>query len=222
VQSPDGTQRTVELARGTRPPEPPRPAEIAELEPGSWYVDLGRIDQADFDAHLEQLAAAKGIVYDLRGYPTIWTDPLAHLIDAPIACARWCVPVPLLPDRANLSFAESQWSVEPKTPRFRAKVAFLTDGRAISAAETYLGLVEHHKLAPIVGEATAGTNGNVNPLQLPGGYQVMWTGMKVLKQDGARHHGVGILPTHPCKRTIAGIAAGRDEQLERALELVRE
>jgi C-terminal processing protease CtpA/Prc len=45
--------------------------------------------------------------------------------------------------------------------------------------------------------------------------------MKVLKQDGSRHHGVGIQPTVPCSRTKAGVAAGRDEQLERALAIVR-
>lgn len=99
-------------------------------------------------------------------------------------------------------------------------MAFLTDGRAISYAETYLGIVEHYRLAEIVGGPTAGTNGNINPFQLPGGYGVVWTGMKVLKHDGSRHHGVGILPTVPAEPTRAGIAAGRDEILERALKVV--
>ena len=99
---------------------------------------------------------------------------------------------------------------------------FITDGRAISYAETCMGIVEHYGLGKIVGGPTAGTNGNVNPFGLPGGYSVMWTGMKVLKHDGSQHHGVGILPTHPVARTIAGIAAGRDEMLIRALALAKE
>ena len=97
---------------------------------------------------------------------------------------------------------------------------FLTDGRAISYGETCLGIIEHYKLAAIVGSPTAGTNGNVNPFTLPGGYRVFWTGMKVLKHDGSRHHGVGIQPTVPVARTIKGVAQGRDEVLERALEVV--
>jgi C-terminal processing protease CtpA/Prc len=72
-----------------------------------------------------------------------------------------------------------------------------------------------------VGETTAGANGNVNPFQLPGGYRVTWTGMKVLKHDDSPHHLVGIAPTVPCTRTLAGVRAGRDEQLEKALEVVR-
>ena len=46
------------------------------------------------------------------------------------------------------------------------------------------------------------------------------TGMKVLKHDGSRHHGIGILPTVPIAPTIAGIAAGHDELLEKAIEVV--
>ena len=44
--------------------------------------------------------------------------------------------------------------------------------------------------------------------------------MKVLKHDGSRHHGVGIAPTVPVSRSIAGVAAGRDELLEKALAVV--
>jgi C-terminal processing protease CtpA/Prc len=75
-------------------------------------------------------------------------------------------------------------------------------------------------LAAIVGSPTAGTNGNINPFTLPEGYRVVWTGMKVLKHDGSRHHGVGIQPTVPVARTIRGVAQGKDEVPERALAIV--
>lgn len=42
--------------------------------------------------------------------------------------------------------------------------------------------------------------------------------MKVLKHDGSRHHGVGIQPDLVVKPTRAGVATGRDELLERAIE----
>jgi C-terminal processing protease CtpA/Prc len=147
--------------------------------------------------------------------------PLAHLTSVPIDSPQWLVPTPRYPDRKDLTFAKSGWKVQPIEPRFTAKVAFLTDGRAVSAAETYMGIVDFYKLGTIVGEPTAGTNGNVNPFTLPGGYTITWTGMKVLRQDGSRHHGVGIQPNVSCSRTIAGIAAGRDEQLEKAIEIVK-
>lgn len=53
-----------------------------------------------------------------------------------------------------------------------------------------------------------------------GGYTVNWTGVPVLKRDGTPHHGVGVIPTVPVSPTVAGIHAGRDEVLERAISLV--
>ncbi len=97
----------------------------------------------------------------------------------------------------------------------------MTNGGAISYAESTMGIVEYYKLGEIVGSATAGTNGNVNPVALPGGYTITWTGMKVLKQDGSRHHGVGIQPTIPVSRTQAGVAAGKDEVLERGIAVLK-
>ena len=112
--------------------------------------------------------------------------------------------------------------MQPVQPHLSAEIAFLTDGRAISYAETILGIVEHYKLGEIVGGTTAGTNGNVNPFTLPGDYRVSWTGMRVLKHDGSQHHGVGITPTVPIEPTPAGIAAGRDEVLDKAVEVLLE
>jgi hypothetical protein len=34
-------------------------------------------------------------------------------------------------------------------------------------------------------------------VELPGKYRLIWTGMKVLKQDGSLRHGVAIQPTVP-------------------------
>jgi C-terminal processing protease CtpA/Prc len=195
----------------------PRPPAVHEIKPGIFYLDLDRIKDAEFQAALPKLEKAGGIVFDLRGYPKVSPTTIGHLIDKPVTCAQWHIPIVFYPDRERMTFHFSNWPVTPAAPRFKAKVAFLTDGRAISYAETYLGIIEHYKLAEIVGEPTAGTNGNVNPFSLPGGYHVMWTGMKVLKHDGSRHHGVGIQPTVPVSPTIRGVAEGRDEQLERAI-----
>jgi C-terminal processing protease CtpA/Prc len=198
-----------------------RPAKVDEIKPGIVYVDLGRITTKDFNDAVPKLAKAKGIIFDLRGYPArVSTDPIAHLTDKPVTSAQWHVPVVVYPDRKDMTFKTSDWKVKPQEPRFEAKIAFMTDGQAISYAEIYLGIIEHYKLAAIVGGPTAGTNGNINPFTLPGGYRVIWTGMKVLKQDGARHHGIGIQPTVPATRTIRGVVEGKDEVLERAIEVV--
>ncbi len=220
-----GPERAVTLRRIERgkesDAEETRPEPIATLEPGIMYIDYERATMDDIRAAAAELAKARGIVIDARGYPRNGWVAIEHLIDRPVDSARWLVPIQTRPDRLEMKMSFSNWSLSPKAPRFRGKIAFLIDGRAISAAETYLGIVEHYKLGAIVGEATAGTNGNINPFTAPGGYTMWWTGMRVLKHDGSQHHGIGILPTIPAARTIAGVAAGRDELLERGIEAVR-
>ncbi len=202
--------------------ESSRPEQVEEIESGIWYLDLGRLEDTELEAVLPSLAEAKGLVLDMRGYPK---GPgiaiLAHLADSTLTCAQWHIPLIHRPDRERMEFSFSNWPVPPRTPHIDAPCAFIIDGQAISYAETCMGIVEHYRLGAIVGSPTAGTNGNVNRIDLPGGYHISWTGMKVLKHDGSRHHGVGILPTVPVERTIAGVRAGRDELMEAALAVVR-
>ena len=226
ARHPGGTAFTASLTRSLPPSgngslEESRPEKIAELKPGIFYVDISRIEAADLKAALDRLAGAKGIVFDLRGYPTSASMAvISHLTDRPVSSARWNVPVITRPDRQGWQWEVSSTLVQPQAPRFKAKTAFLTDGRAISFAETYMAIIENYRLAEIVGAPTAGTNGNINPFTVPGGYRLVWTGMKVLKHDGSRHHGVGIQPTVPISPTLKGVAAGRDEVLEKGIEVV--
>lgn len=220
-----GKRHRVTLKRDLSPMDlaEPRPEKIKEMEPGILYVDLNTISNDDWNKALPQLSTARGIVFDMRGYPSkLSPDFLSYLSEKSLTSAQWHIPNVAFPDRKELQFERGgEWNLPPKTPYLAAKKAFITDGRAISYAESCMGIVEHYKLGEIVGGATAGTNGNINFFTLPGGYRLFWTGMKVLKHDGSQHHGVGIRPTIPASRTLAGAAAGRDELLERAIQAVK-
>jgi C-terminal processing protease CtpA/Prc len=220
----DGVTRDVAVALVAPASEivEKRPASGDEIAPGIRYVNLDKANQEQWTKILPDLAAAKAVVCDMRGYPNFTLIvPLAHFTKSVLKSARWNVPNVARPDREETTFYPASWRVQPLEP-YVHNVVFLTDGRAVSAAETFMGIVEAHKLGPIVGSPTAGTNGNVNPFTLPGGYIMWWTGMKVLKHDGSRHHGIGIRPTVPATRTLAGVAAGRDEVLEKGIEVARQ
>jgi hypothetical protein len=225
VRGPDGSVRTVKV--GCSGPKADaalrRPAKVHEIKPGIWYVDATRLTWPDFDAALPSLAKAKGLVFDMRGYPS--GDPaewLVHLSPKNLQSAFFNIPRMHRPDRTVVEWdGTGRWNLESRQPQFTANRVFLTDGSAISYAESVMGIVEACRLGEIVGEPTAGTNGNINSIELPLGYTLWFTGMKVLKHDGTQHHGIGIKPTVPVARTIHGVREGRDEQLERALDLVR-
>ena len=199
----------------------PRPAPVTWLPAGAWYFDLTRIDDARLTEALAMVQPDQAVIFDMRGYPGgVNAAFLGHLSGSPISTPPFRIPVDVLPEARARTWEQVGWSVSPKTPRFTGPVAFLTDARAISYAETLLAMVAGNGLGEIVGSPTAGTNGNINPFSVPGGYVIRWTGMKVVNHDGSPLHGHGIIPTIPASRTIAGIRAGRDEVLERALERV--
>ncbi len=202
--------------------EDKRSQNYSEIRPGIVYVNIAQIDSAELKTHLQQLAKAKGVVCDLRGYPTGGAiDLLPYLADKPFTSAHWNIPVYTLPDQAQVTYRRSRWPLTaPAEPHIKGKVAFLTDGRAISYADSYLGIVEAYKLAEIVGSPTAGTNGNINYFDLPGHYRLVFTGMQVIRHDDKPHQGHGIEPTIPSQPSLKGIAEGRDEVLEKALEVV--
>ncbi len=193
---------------------------VDELEPGVFYVDLRRISRQAFDAAIEQLAQARGVIFDLRGYPAFHGPVVNQLLSsAQIETPQFLVRVAMAPDYANVE--NRAYTIPPLAPRFQGRIAFLSDARAMSQPETILAMAAHHRLGAIVGEPTAGANGNITHLLTLTGHGVSFTGMEVRNHDGSRFHGVGVAPTHPVSPTIAGVRAGRDEQLEAALELVR-
>lgn len=194
-----------------------------EIEEGYYYCNLERLSKEQFEGNLKELARAKGVVFDLRGYPKIHKQFLCHLIDEPVKSAYFKTPIVYYPDREEpIAYETTRWNLQPEKPRIRGKKAFLTDGSAMSYAESLLAIVKHYGLGTIIGTPTAGTNGNVNGFRAPGGYGISFTGMLVLQHDGSPHHLIGIKPDIYMEPTIEGIRQGRDELLEKAIAVVKE
>ncbi|TDL52889.1 hypothetical protein E2R60_16880 [Paenibacillus dendritiformis] len=198
-----------------------RPDSIDKVADDIYYVNLSNITMDMFKERLHELEKAKGIIFDMRGYPNnVNHNVLSYLTDAPVQLPQYHVPISVYPDQEKAGFRLEQVSIEPAQPKLKGKMVFLTYGRAISQAEWILGVVEHYGLGDIVGETTAGANGDINLMELPGGYFVPWTQIKLLKHDGSQHHLIGIQPTIPVKRTIKELREGRDIYMEKAIEVI--
>ena len=194
---------------------------IQELKDNIYYVDLDQVKLKEFAAMIDKLANARGVIFDARGYVAFENrNILGYLVDEPIQTPIWHFPEVIYPDREKIHYKDHFGKVMPKTPKIRGKAVFFVHGYTISASETFIGMVEHYRLGEIVGQRTAGTNGNINAFRLPGGYTVFWTGLRVLKQDHSQHHLIGIAPTVPVERTLKGVKQGKDEFLEKAIEII--
>lgn len=224
VREATGEARSVTLTR--QPPvqsgsfQKLRPETVAEIAPDIFYIDLSRISQAEMDRALVRVADAKGLVFDLRGYPKVDRSWLARLTDQTIRSPMFLRPEFTGPDGQARFDDDGPWIIDPVEPRLTQNVVFLTNASAISYAESMLGTVKANGLGTIVGSPTAGANGNASDVSLPGGYTLRYTGMKVLNRDGSQHHNIGVLPDVTVLPSREGVAAGRDEVLEAGLALV--
>ncbi|MFE8700068.1 S41 family peptidase [Cytobacillus sp. FJAT-54145] len=201
------------------------PTEVfREIEDGIFYIDMTKASGGLVEENIQELASAKGIIFDFRGYVAEYdldTTLFPHLTNKKITGPILKVPQIIYPDQQKWSYFEMGMDVLPQEPYLEAKKVFLIDESAFSATETFLAFVETHQLGELVGSPTAGANGDINIIDLPGGASFQFTGLKVVKGNGSQHHLVGIIPTVPVERTIDGIKNGEDECLNRAIELIR-
>lgn len=214
----------VEVSRDEwkRRPSEQRPDAVSEIEEGLFYVDLTRVATPDLESRMPEIATARGVVFDLRGKLAADRRIVGHLLTEAVTSTSWMqAPETIRPNRAGpFAWRDLGWPTQPAEPRIEGKTAFLVDGRTIGEAESVLDLVDVHKLAEIVGQPTAGAAGEVNKMTLPGRFEFTWTGVRVTGRDGSDRNPIGVPPTVPTQRTIQGIREGRDELLDRAVQLV--
>lgn len=194
---------------------------IQELRPGIFYVDVARFQKAEFEKSFDAIRNARGIAFDLRGSATGEAINLVPYWITAIDAAQW-MRIP----RFDKPFAESTtgwsfgWQRERDAALEKPVKVLLTDARASGYAESLGAYFPGQKTGPVVGEATAGANGNVVSATLPSAMKFSFTGMIVTRHDGTALHREGIKPDVVVVPTPDAIRAGRDEVLERGLAIL--
>ena len=197
---------------------------LRSLPENIGYADLDRLQPSMVDDMLERFRDAKAIVFDVRGYPqgTAWAiAPRLTEASAPVA-ALFRTPMLSSPDLAQASAREMAQRL-PATDkrRYAGKTFLLVDERTRSQGEHTGLFLEAANGTPFVGGPTDGANGDVTDFVVPGGICISFTGREVRHADGRQLQRLGLVPQYEVEPTIAGIRAGRDEVLEKALELAR-
>lgn len=200
---------------------------VAILPGGVGYVDLARLQSNEVDLMFATIKDTKATIFDMRGYPngTAWAiaprlskrrNPVAALLSQPM--------------REGVAIGDDG----PGTPTYQFKdrlpdahgthygggVVMLIDEQTASQAEHTCLMFEAATDVTFIGTPTAGVNGDATNLLLPGGITASFSGDAVRHADGRQLQRIGIQPTIRVAPTIAGLAAGRDEVLEAAVELL--
>jgi C-terminal processing protease CtpA/Prc len=222
----DETARTVKIPR-TRIPSIVREAEIWRVLDGNiGYVDLTRLTVEQIEEMFVAMNGTHAIIFDMRGYPDATGWPIAHRLNRNHATAGIIGHRPQLTasdmNEARTRFSFEQTLLKTDQAIYKGPTVMLIDERAVSFSE-WTGLVfEAASGTKFVGTNSAGAVGDKTNLVLPGGIYASFTGHDIRSADDRQVQGIGLVPDVRVEPTIAGIRAGRDEVLERAIAYLQQ
>ena len=180
------------------------------------YIKISTVKSADVAEHIGAAAGTKGLVIDLRNYPGDF--PIFQLggmlVEKETPFARFTRGD--LRNPGAFVWDSEPTALRPLKPHYSGKVVVLVDEVSQSSAE-YHAMAFRAAGGIIIGSTTAGADGNVSNIPLPGGLGTMISGIGVFYPDKHPTQRVGIVPDQEVKPTIVGIRDGRDEVLEAAL-----
>ena len=180
------------------------------------YLKLSDVKTSEAKNYVTNAAGTKGWVIDIRNYPSDFVVfALGNLlVNAPTAFVRFTHADPANP---GAFYWGEELTLQPAQPHYTGKIVILIDEITQSSAEYHTMAFRTAPGAKVIGSTTAGADGNVSNIPLPGGQNTMISGLGVFYPDKRPTQRVGIVPDIVVTPTLAGVRAGRDEVLEAAV-----
>ena len=185
------------------------------------YVTLGNIQTEDILYIKEAFINADGIVIDIRNYPSTFVPFLLgpFFMSEAKPFAKFTKGNVNNPGEFTYS---KPLSIPASGITYAGKLIILVNELSQSQAEYTAMAFRAVPNAIVIGSTTAGADGNVSRITLPGGLETMISGIGVHYPDGKETQRVGIVPDIEVLPTIEGIKQGKDELLEKAIEIIRQ
>jgi C-terminal processing protease CtpA/Prc len=193
------------------------------IESNISYLYLGSIKEEYLSDLLKFIKNSKGLIIDLRCYPndnSVMFTLCEHIINYPTAFVRTSQGNVIYP--GTFTYTQILEIGRSHQQSFKGKIAILINEITLSHAEFSAMAYRTAPNAKVFGSPTAGADGNVSEIYLPGGLKTSMSGIGVYYPDGRETQRIGILPDVEVKPTIKGIKEGRDEVLERAIAWIKE
>ncbi len=176
--------------------------------------------------------SSRGIILDLRGYPQLnYRVLVSKFLQHPTQGAVYSIPFitprqsfsnSLFSGLEDKKMLTDQVQIEPHTDiHYTKPIVALISEDLQSQAEDFCIFLKNAKRCTFVGTPTTGANGTIAHIFVPGGKKISFTGEEVRYPDGTPFQRIGILPDVEAHPTIAGIRAGRDEVLEKGVEVLK-
>ncbi len=190
------------------------------LDKNIGYIYPEKLNDTDL-VHIKRLFAnTKGIIIDMRCYPSTFMPFtygawLKKDLSPFVQFTELNIDVP-----GEFYFGDIAENGEQKKDHYKGKLVIIVNEQTQSQAEYTTMALCTAPGAKVIGSITAGADGNVSEIILPGGIRTMISGIGVLYPDGTESQRTGVKIDKVVKPTIAGIKAGRDELMEEAVRLI--
>ncbi len=189
------------------------------LDGNIGFITLKSIKQEDIEIIKDTFKTTKGIIIDIRNYPSTFVPFSlgAYFVEDNSAFVKFTNGN--VDNPGAFTFTEPISIPSPDEP-YRAPLVVIVNELSQSQAEYTAMAFKSGVNTTIIGSTTAGADGNVSNINLPGGLRTMISGIGVYYPDGKETQRIGIVPDVVVKPTILGIKEGRDELLEKAIEII--
>lgn len=167
---------------------------------------------------MKTLKDTKGLIIDLRQYPADFLvfSLAEYIMPEPAPFAKFSLATPGIPGQFSMTSEVVNGKENPDY--YKGKVILLMNEQSASQPEyTVMAL---RRRATVVGSASVGADGNNIRFFLPGGIETSMSAVGVYYPDGSPTQRVGISPDVEVLPTVEGLRQGRDELLEKAIELI--
>ena len=182
------------------------------------YVFPGKYKNAKLREIIKLFANTKGIIIDMRCYPSDFM-PFTfgnYIKSSSTPFVKFSIGNPAYPGAFKFSNAINNG--EMNHDNYKGKVVIIVNSTSQSQAEYTTMAFQSSPNVKVIGSKTAGADGDVSPIVLPGGLRTMISGIGVFYPDGKPTQRVGVRIDEVIYPTINGIKEGKDELLEKAIE----
>lgn len=185
------------------------------------YISMDDISEKHLKIIADTIKNTKGLILDMREYPkeTLQNKLGKLLSDTSVPFAKFTYPV--LNNPGEFVFV-APVNTQKGKEHYKGKVIILINEETQSHAEYCTMFYRTITNSIVIGTNSAGADGNVSRLELPGGIQTMFSGIGIYYPDGTETLRIGIVPDIYVWPTVQGVREGRDEVLEKALEILSE
>jgi carboxyl-terminal processing protease len=192
-----------------------------KILPGNiGYVHMGIVYPEDVEQVMAELMNTRAIIFDVRYTPNSTFYLFANYLNPePVDFFKFTYPILDYPGTFD-SLPGYRVGPESNPDYYKGRVVFLADERTQSHAEFTCMSLQASPDATFVGSQTAGADGNVSYVWLPGYIVTYFTGLGIYYPDGTPTQRIGIVPDIVSRPTVAGIQQGRDEVLETAIQFI--